>query len=426
MRICLFFPSKKNRVDFIKNEFKVEKITIEENKMISPIIPGISNMKFKNTIKKIPGYWLEIVFNKSINGKALYNTIMKKKDSLTTDKNVFYPLVDMSPRELERLWLKKYKLMDLDIPADDSWRLFYMEAKSHLKNKRYNVCFYGLKVILKYNPFFFKKYKRYYIFEELAYYYEEANNLGRSINCLKTHMMLQPDSIEPYLNMSSFFIINGMEEEAVKTCQEALKKKPNNKFLISNLVIASNNLGNYEYAVEYLNKAIKRQPSNAFFWKLMGDVLYELERNNEAVDCYEKALEKLKVKKADDFTIDLYNGIAASNFELENYEEAIKYYIKSLKLSPDDSYTLLSLSQIYLYKLKDEKKALLHTKKLIEMFPENGYAHYQMGVIYFQLENFEKAQWHLYKARKIMPSYEPINEAIKFLKQVKQTNVSEG
>ncbi|SCX95295.1 tetratricopeptide repeat protein [Alkaliphilus peptidifermentans] len=425
MRLCLFFPSKKSRIDFIKEQFKVEKITIEDNKLISPIIPGISLLRFKTSDKQIPGYWIELIFNKSINGKALYHSFMKIIDTLITDKNVFYPITEMKPMELESKWSSKYKLMDIDYPSDDNWRLFFIEAKGHLKANRYNVCYHALKVILKYNPFFLKKYKRYYIFEELAYHYEEVNNLGKAINCLKIHMMLQPDSIEPYLNMSSFYIINGMEEEAVKICEEALKKKSNNKFLISNLIIALNNLGNYEYAVDYLKEVIEKQPGNAFFWKLMGDVLYELERNNEAVDCYEKALEKLKIKKADDFTIDLYNGIAATNFELENYEEAIKYYGKSLKLSPDDSYTLLSLSQIYLYKLKDEKKALLHTKRLIDMFPENGYAHYQIGIIYSQLENYEKAKWHLYKARRIMPNYEPVNEAIKFLKQIIITKVSE-
>ncbi|WP_192929689.1 tetratricopeptide repeat protein [Alkaliphilus serpentinus] len=413
MKLNLFFTSKANRTNFMIDHFNISKATIEGNKQIDPDVSGVQGLKLKGSYKHMPGYWLEIEFCKSLKGVGLYHSLNKEG---TSDKGIFYPKSFEKAIDLENGWINKYHISSLD-EEEDKWRVFYAEVKSHMKEKRYMVAYWGLKVILKYNPFFLKKYKRFYIFEELAYLFEESNNLGKAIKCLKLHIMLQPDSIEPYLNMSSFFIINGMEEEAVKVCQTALKKKPYNKYLISNLIIALNNMGNYEYSIDYLKKVIHIHPNNAFFWKLLGDIYYEQEMNEESLDCYQRALKKMKVKNIDDFTIDLYNGIAAVYYELEDYQEAVKNYKKSLKLSPDDSYTLLSLSQIYLYKLKDNDSALSYTKKLLDLIPENGYPQYQMGIIYFQLENYEKAKWYLYKARRMMPGYEPVHEAINMLKQ---------
>lgn len=414
MKLNLFFISKANRVDFIIKHFNIDKATIDGNKEIEPDISGIITLRQKNSHKHIPGYWLEVQFSKTIKAMALYHNLNREGIS---EKQVFYPMGGEKYPDLEFGWVKKYNIENYD-DNEDRWRVFYAELKSHIKEKRYLIAYNGLKVIFKYNPFFLKKYKRFYIFEELAYFFEENNNLGKAIKCLKLHIILQPDSIEAYLNMSSFYILNGMEEEAVKVCQTGLKKSPYNKFLISNLIIAFNNMGNYEYSIDYLKKVINKHPNNPFFWKLMGDIYYEQEMNEESLECYQKALKQLKVSNIDDFTIDLYNGIAAVHYELENFQEAVKNYKKSLKLSPEDSYTLLSLSQIYLYKLKDNKLALSYTKKLLELLPENGYAQYQMGVIFFQLENYEKAKWYLYKARRMMPGYEPVHEAIHMLKEV--------
>src|SRR5690606_38169765 len=95
---------------------------------------------------------------------------------------------------------------------EDKWYLFYKELKKHMKYGRIDIVFVGLNLILIYNPFFLKKYNRYYLFEELAYCYEEEGNITKAIKCLRLQSMLKPESVEPYLNMSSFYIINGMEE----------------------------------------------------------------------------------------------------------------------------------------------------------------------------------------------------------------------
>ncbi|MBM7615786.1 tetratricopeptide repeat protein [Alkaliphilus hydrothermalis] len=419
MKLNIFFSNNEERLRFIKAQLKGDKIVVEENKMVSPVLQGISSVKFKTTIKGVPGYWLELQFDKSSKGKEVYNKLLGKMDKNTIEENVFYPREALGYRELESKWNKKYNLLAEEY-NEDSWGLFYKELRTHLRDKRGEVTFYGLMIYLKYNPFYLKRYKRFYIFEELAYHFEEEGNLGKAIKCLKLHQKLQPDSVEPYLNMTSFYIINEMEDEAITLCKEALKKYPDNKYLISNLVLALSNIGNHDYAVEFIKKTIKKQSGNPYYWKMMGDLLYEMEKNTEAIDCYQKALSQTKEKKNDEFTTDLYHGIASAYYEVEEFEDAVRYYEKVLSHYPADGFVLLSLSQIYLYNLKDLKLALEYGEMLLEKVPENGYGQYQVGLIYLQMEQYEKAKWHLYKARRMLPNYEPVTEAIQYLKQLKR------
>ncbi len=425
MKLNVFFSSSHERIEFVEAQFKLEKMIIKDNAMVSPIIPGIASLKLKKSFNNIPGYWLEFIFNKTSNGRDLFQQLNSVLPQNRINGNVFYPKSHLAIRELEREWIDKYGLTDEAID-EDKWRLFYLEVKAHLKSGRFNIAYSALIIFLKYNPFFLRKYKRYYILEEIAYAFEEAGNLGKAAKCLKIQQALQPDSVEPDLNLSSFYIINGMEEEAIKVCKSSLKKHPTNIYLISNLVLALSNLGSFEYAVDFLKKLIVKQGDNSLYYKLMGDVYYEMEDYREAVASYNEALLKLKKKAADEYIADLYNGIAACYLELNSYKEALINYKKALKQSPKDVYTLLSIAQLYFYRLKDYKAALSHGKQLMELEPENGLVQYLIGLIYLQMENHEKARWYLYRARKSMPNYEPVYEAISLLRQKTRTKLDDN
>lgn len=320
-------------------------------------------------------------------------------------------------KELQSDWMDKYNFSIRD-HDNEKWRLFFKELKTHMKNEQIEVVFTGLNIILRYNPFFLKKYKRYYLFEELAYSYEEQGNIKKAIRCLKLQARLIPESTEPYLNMSSFYIINGMEDDAIRTCEEGLEKNPNDSFLISNLIIALCNIENHSFALSFLKISIKKNKNNNLLWKLMGDVNYELQDNKEAIKCYNKAL-SIKAENIEQMLhlyMELCSGIAACYFEEEEYAKAIKYHKKVLTYDKNDAYTLLSLSQIYVYYLKDMDKAYKYTKLLLNQTPDSGFGQLQLGLIYFHKGNMEKSRWYLYSARRMMPGYAPVIDAIEMLK----------
>lgn len=418
MILNIFFPSKNQRERFLEKEFKIKNAKLQKNSIILPEINGIKNIKFKTRFNTIPGWWLEIKCSKDIKGEKKYHELLEHIDSNNVDENVFYPRKNMPLKDLEIAWINKYSLLSAEY-QDETWQLFFHEIKSHMKYNRIDIVYKGLLIFLKYNPFFLKKYKRYYILEDLAYAYEDQGNIGKTINSLKMQTILQPKSIEPYLNMSSFYIINGMEEEAFEVCQMALEKNPDNPYLISNLIISLTNTGCYEYAIEFLQEVLENEPNNPYFWKIMGDILYETENNKGAIACYNTALDIVKDDPMNEFKFDIYTAIADCYYDEDEYMEAVKNYKKALSYNSKDPYLLLSLGQIYFFKFKKTKVAYKYTKLLIDDMPGNGYGQYQMGLIYSCIGNTERATWHLYKARSIIPYYRPVHDAITLLKKSK-------
>ncbi len=421
IKLNIFFYSKIDRINFLKENLGIKNIDKDIIRALTPTIAGLVSFKFKGSFKKIPGYWLELVFSKDQNGKVLYNQLTQKVAHNKKDNFVFYPTTNLSAGQLRSGWINKYDFCINDQQNEDKWKLFFKELKEHMKYKRVDNVFVGLNLLLRYNPFFLKKYKRHYIFERLACYYEQQGNITRAIRCLRLQSVLNPESIEPYLNISSFCIINNMEENAIQACKDGLKKNPGDQYLISNLVIALSNIGNHDSALTFLKQILENDSGNILFWKLMGDLYYEMDNNKEAIKCYKTVLsiKNGNAKNTLKFYGEIYNSIGACYFEEGKYNKAVKYYKKALLYNPNDNYTLLSLSQIYFYYSEDIDTALNYTKLLVDRVPDSGFGQYQLGLIYLEYGCIEKSRWHLYKARRLIPDYAPVHDAIEMIRNTR-------
>ena len=418
MTLNIFFATADERKSFLNFDCNINNEAIKDKKVIIVENNYIKTVKLKTVYKHIPGYWAEITTQNNIEGNEFNNSIIGMFGANKINENVFFPRNNMSIKELNRAWIKKYNILKNRL-SDDMWKIFFQEIKYHYEYNSVEVAYSGVMLIFKYNPFFLKKYKRYYILEDLAYYFEELGNVGKAIKCLKIQSVLCPESMDPYLNMSSFYIINGMETEAISICEKGLAKSPQNQYLMSNLIIAASNMGSFEYAMDYLKKVLFDEPNNPYYWKLLGDIFYELDNTDDALDCFLKSYEKGKKEKVDDLQSDVCSSIATCYYDKENYKEAVKFYRRVLNYTPFDSFALLSLSQIYYNQLSEMKSALKYTKILTEKMPENGYGQFQLGLIYLELGNFEKSKWHLYRARQIMPHFGPVQDAINSIKKIK-------
>lgn len=418
MVLHIFSASKNERKVLIQQYFQED----QENPQTT--VKGIKSMKSQKSFQHIPGYWLTVHFNRNQKGIHLYHRVMNQLPPHRMNNQVFYPVRELAGAQLETKWMEKYSFSEENL--EEASRLFLDEIKGHLKEGRANTSYHGILLLLRLNPFFLKKYRRYFILEDLAYHFEAIGNIHKAIKCFQLQIRIRPDSPEPYLNISSFYIINGMEERAIVLLKKAFSKHPSNPYLMSNLVIALSNIGNFDEAIMLLKKALEKDLQNGVYWKMLGDVFYEIEENETAVRCFKKAIRLINEELYKELASDLHSGIAACYYEEGLYKKALKHYLKVIDLNPDDSYTLISLAQLYFYKLNQSKEALKYTKKILDTMPENGYAHYHIGLIYMDLQLMEKARWHLYKARRLMPYYNPVHEAIQMLKKDGHRRIGHG
>ncbi|MDW7671291.1 MAG: tetratricopeptide repeat protein [Bacillota bacterium] len=419
MVLHIFSATKKERVMLLKQYIHTDHLPGMDIKSDTSLIQsgkrGIKSVKTQKHYQRVPGYWLMVEFQKSRQGIQLYHQLKKQLPAHRLNEEVFYPQTELPGPQLEEKWLEKYHFNNETL--EETSRLFLQEIRGHLKERRPGIAYQGILLLLRLNPFFMKKYRRYYFLEDLAYHYESLGNLGKAVKCFQLQQRIRPDSPEPYLNISSFYIVNGLEDKALPVLRKAIRKHPANPYLMSNLIIAMCNLGQFDAAIMILKKALEKDLQNGFYWKMLGDVFYEIEENDAAIRCFKKAIRFTDKEKAKDLSTDLHSGIAACYYEEGQYKKALDHYLKVLQIHPDDHYTLISLAQLHFYKLKNSSEALNYSKKILEIMPENGYAHYHIGLIYMDLEMMEKARWHLYKARRLMPYYNPIHEAIQLLKK---------
>ena len=265
-----------------------------------------------------------------------------------------------------------------------------------------------------------KKYKRYYIYEDLAYCFEALGELPKGIRCLQIQASLQPKSTEPYLNMSSFLLLNGLYEEAIGVCEMGLLINEEDEYLINNLLTAYINGKFYDSALLYLENLTKKTPEKSTYWKLMGDIFCELDKKKFAIASYQKSI-SVNSQDFQELEQDIYYGLGICHQQLKQYKEAIKYYRKLLRKNKNDPAALLNLSKIYGDDLRRYCKAQQYAEKMVELYPQDGYGHHNLGLIYLYTKQLEKAKWHLYKARKIVPNYLPVHEAIEELRKVERT-----
>lgn len=125
-----------------------------------------------------------------------------------------------------------------------------------------------------------------------------------------------------------------------------------------------------------------------------GKDFMEKEQYKPAIKAFESAL-----KEDANFVLAL-DDIAASHRRLENFDQAINYYKKSLAIFPEGDFALMNIGVIYNLK-KEYKTSNEYYKKLIHFDPGNAEGFYGLGRNYYYLKEYENAIINIINAHKI-------------------------
>lgn len=144
-------------------------------------------------------------------------------------------------------------------------------------------------------------------------------------------------------------LLNKMEryEEEIKTYDELIEK--DDHYPLKYYKIAKKWKGvalsklDKEKSVEYFNELLSDYdtvleifPEDGEEWDNKGDILYYLEKYDESIECYKKALKDDKLPNR----LDVLATIGKIYYELKDYDEAIIYLDKALEINPDVIFVL--------------------------------------------------------------------------------------
>lgn len=335
--------------------------------------------------------------------------------------------------------LDKYiKYIDLAIEAEGNGRdlVRYLSAKAHdvLKLEKYELCMDVCDRIVSIDKGFFPAY---------VYRQEAAYNLRMAQEVIDDYysaIEIYPKYAKPYVFAAKVFIIYDQYEDAmgvVKRAKEAevessemifqelrikrmttesteeekavveeLKKFYSDmqkeqgdledlSLVLYELAVCYYDMKKYRQALDALEQKLQLKKSDGCF-TLKGDILYNMEKYNEAISAY-KNIEYYPAY------VEGYFKTGNCYVELGNEEKAISFYLKVIENYSDHKYVNNELMEIYhrryknSYNQEDYDRAVSYGKRQIEIYPDCYYWN-GLGLVYldgYDLENalkvFEEA-----------------------------------
>jgi len=116
--------------------------------------------------------------------------------------------------------------------------------------------------------------------------------------------------------------------------------------------------------VSELKTALDRDPGNADLQKQLGDAYYDMNDWGKAAESYEQALQK----KAGDANV--VSDLGSCYRNLGKFSRAVEEYERAQKIDPGHVQSLLNLTLVYTFDLKDPEKAQTSLDRLKKEHPD--------------------------------------------------------
>ena len=147
------------------------------------------------------------------------------------------------------------------------------------------------------------------------------------------------------------------------------------------------NQGDYEAAERELKKALAQTPDSSYLHEALADLYYEMDNLEESLSEYLRTLE-----------LDPENSNAAFSAayiyqQWEMYDSARYYYRLSIKIEPSDPGAHLNLGNV-LWDMGDLKGAEAEYREAVRLEPTYTKAHYNLGLLYRHLGQDSLAEIH--------------------------------
>ncbi len=246
----------------------------------------------------------------------------------------------------------------------------------------------------------------------LAGVLREANQeevvLDESLKLYQQAIKVDPQFIASYSNLAEVYKQKGQYKEAIGWYLKALAVDNKNKESMFRLGISYQEINQSQEAIDTFKRLLKTYPDDEDVYMAVVDAYskaitrnsqeksYQEEREN-VLSAYEELSKRKKYSAAD------YFNLAFLYEQVGGYEEAIRFYKKSLELNPAYEKSLYNLANRY-QEMGDFKTALGFYEHLVRFHPKFTLGYLNMGVIYNSLGDVDHARMLYQKAIDVDPS----------------------
>lgn len=236
-------------------------------------------------------------------------------------------------------------------------------------------------------------------------YYQEGR-IDEAVIEFENAIKLSSNYVNVRNSLGICYGIKSRLDEALKEFDEAISLDPNETMAIHNKGLIYSMKGESKKAKEYFKRADSLSP-DIFEIKFHLGKLYFDEKN------YDKSIEHLsEAVQLKESSMALY-CLASSLSEKKQFEDAVKYCKKAVKLSPDMSDAISLLGELFFEIKENIDIVLLFAREAVLLDPENGLYRKRLGKI---LHSDKKSSEALMEFEEAQSLGEDVSEFINLLK----------
>jgi tetratricopeptide (TPR) repeat protein len=231
---------------------------------------------------------------------------------------------------------------------------------------------------------------------------------SRAISHFQQTLQLQPTNSLAVYNLALAYEREGRSQEAIELLERAVEQQPNAELydLIASL---EEDIGNYVQAVRHYQRAVDLDPGKEqYYFDLGAEYLVHL-TFSPAVDVFRVGSQKFPASAR------LYVGMGLAQFALRRYEEAASAFIEALESDPSSPDAFLAWNALPPFVVVSAWQTVQpHLQRLAERHPTNSHAVFcygaalsRHGIASDRQDNLDLAQFLLQKAVRLNPRLAP-------------------
>ncbi len=218
----------------------------------------------------------------------------------------------------------------------------------------------------------------------------ESNEVGEGVDAYRNALKNNPEDPLLYYNLALTLMRQNSVEEAIRNFSKAIEFSGGGELASKSHAHLGQiyfSRGNLELAADHLHSASTLAPNNGRFRYNLGVVYLRMNRNNDALSEFQKALDAMEGDA------EVYRGLALAFQKMKQPSLAIRSLEKAIYTNPQDIQSMFLLGDIYAGE-KDLLKAAATYRKIINITPGNQDtvdALIKLGAVDMELERHQDA-----------------------------------
>lgn len=205
----------------------------------------------------------------------------------------------------------------------------------------------------------------------------------------------EPDYAPAQLVAADYFLQNNEMEKALASLERATEINPEQQEAWAQRIQVLFSLGRYQEIIELSDRANEMAPENAFIQFFTGASYMFKAQHKEAETWLEKAT---TAPSRRNFRSAIYGTLGDVKQQLDKWEETVDAYERALRLDSENTTALNNYAYYLSVREENLEKALDMATKAVETDPQNPSFLDTLGWVYFKMGDYEQAREYIRKS----------------------------